>query len=370
MTKGLAAIFNIPVRKFELELLPLPEVEDGGILVKNTSAVICGSDLHTWRGDDDNPPNKRYILGHEFTGIVHSLGKKISKDSYGRSLKEGDRIVFPFFNPCHRCYQCVRGEHHACPNRSRRSIVGVEKYPYCDGGMAEYYYLPNGHYVFKVPDDLPDIALPSVNCALSQVIFGIQRANFNFGDSVVVQGAGGLGIFATAVASNSGASQVIVIDSQKSRLDFALKCGATSVISFSDYPTQHERVQRVSELTDKQGADIVIEVAGVPSATEEGLDMVRLNGTYIDIGNISGGTLNLPANKIIVKQTKWIGVQHYNPWIIESALQFLSRTKNVFPLIDLISDEFPLEKIDEAFEFAEWQGKQKGSDAKRVALKC
>ena len=108
----------------------------------------------------------------------------------------------------------------------------------------------------------------------------------------------------------------------------------------------------------------------MPSATEEGLDMVRLNGTYIDIGNISGGTLNLPANKIIVKQTKWIGVQHYNPWIIESALQFLSRTKNVFPLIDLISDEFPLEKIDEAFEFAEWQGKQKGSDAKRVALKC
>tara|TARA_Y100000590_G_scaffold462943_1_gene628407 strand:+ start:23421 stop:24533 length:1113 start_codon:yes stop_codon:yes gene_type:complete len=370
MIKGLTTVFTEPKRAFELEILPVPEIEDSGILVKNTAAVICGSDLHVWRGDDDIPPPNKYIMGHEFTGVVHSMGKKVSKDSYGRPLKEGDRIVFPFFNPCHRCYQCIRGEHHACPNRTRRSMVGVEKYPYCDGGMAEYYYLPNGHYVFKAPDDLPDIALPSVNCALSQVVFGLKRANFSFGDSVVIQGAGGLGIFATAVASNSGASQVIVIDSQKSRLDLALKCGATSVISFSDYPDQIDRIEKVKELTYRQGADMVVEVAGVPAATYEGLDMVRINGTYLDIGNISGGSLNLPANKIISNQTKWIGVMHYDPWVIEASLQFLSRTKNKFPLIDILSDEFPLEKINDAFEFAEWQGKEKGSDAKRVVLKC
>src|SRR5204862_384624 len=132
-----------------------------------------------------------------------------------------DRVPVPFFNPCNRCYWCVRGEHHACPSRQRRSVqFNLDQYPYCDGGYAEYYFLPPGHYVFKVPDVLPDEAIPPVNCALCQVLHGLEYAEMKFGDVVVIQGAGGLGIYAAAVAAEKGASKVISIDGQKHRLAF------------------------------------------------------------------------------------------------------------------------------------------------------
>ena len=369
MPQGLTTVFTEPGKPFELETLPTPEIETGGILIKNTDAVVCGSDLHVWRGDGDGPPlSKRRILGHEFTGVVHSLGNGINTDSLRRPLKEGDRVAFPFFFPCNRCYHCIRGEHHACTFRSRRNMVGLDDYAYCDGGMAEYFYLQPGHYAYKVPDELPSQAVPAVNCALAQVLFGLERVGVAFGDTVVVQGAGGLGIYATAVAAERGASQIIVIDGQQSRLDRAIKCGATSTISMNEYPTPESRVERVHELTRGIGADVVVEVVGIAAATYEGLDMVRINGSYLDIGNIGGGNLTLPAGKVIGNQTKWVGTVHYNPWVIEAALQFLVKTKDKYQLMDVVSDTFALHQVNEAFEFAEWQGKDTGTQAQRVAL--
>ncbi len=150
MPRGLTAVLNQPGKPLELETLPTPEVEPGGMLIKNTAAAICGSDLHYWRNDSNyKGPDMRRVPGHEFTGVVHSLGKGVTTDSLRRPLKEGDRVAFPFFNPCNRCYWCVRGEHHACPHRQRKSKqFTLNEYPYCDGGYAEYYYLPPGHYVF------------------------------------------------------------------------------------------------------------------------------------------------------------------------------------------------------------------------------
>ena len=170
MPKGLTVVLNQPGKPLELETLPTPDIDPGGILIRNTAAAICGSDLHYWRNDGDyKGPDLRRVPGHEFTGVVHSLGRGVETDSLRRPLKEGDRVAFPFFNPCNRCYWCVRGEHHACPHRTRRSMqYNLDQYPYCDGGYADYYYLPPGHYVFKVPDVLPDEAIPPVNCALCQ----------------------------------------------------------------------------------------------------------------------------------------------------------------------------------------------------------
>ncbi|MCY4475854.1 MAG: alcohol dehydrogenase catalytic domain-containing protein [Chloroflexi bacterium] len=367
MPNGRVAVFTTSGVPFDVVELPTPEIEPGGLLVKNTHAVICGSDLHGWRGDGDVPiPPIRRLTGHEFTGVVHSFGEGVGTDSMRRPLREGDRVAFPFFNPCNRCYMCVRGEHHACPHRGR--WYTLEEHPYCDAGMADYYYLPPGHYVFKVPDELPTIAVPPVNCALSQVLFGLERAKMGFGDTVVIQGAGGLGIYATAIASEKGASSVIVIDGQQPRLDLAMKCGATDTVSMTDYPTPESSVERVKELTHGVGADVVVEVVGIASATLEGLDMVRVNGKYIDIGNIGGGSIEFPAAKIIGNQTQWLGTVHYDPWIIEEALQFLVRVQDRIPVADVVSHQFPLEQINEAFEFAEWHGREGGTTANRVAL--
>ena len=371
MPKGLTAVLNQPGKPLELETLPTPEIEPGGLLVKNTAAAICGSDLHYWRNDDRySGPDLRRVPGHEFTGVVHSLGRGVETDSLRRPLREGDRIAFPFFNPCNRCYWCVRGEHHACPHRNRRSLqFNLDQYPYCDGAYAEYYYLPPGHYVFKVPDALPDEAIPPVNCALSQVLHGLEHANMKFGDVVVLQGAGGLGLYAAAVAAEKGASRIISIDGQAGRLEMARKCGATDVIDLGELRTPEARVARVRELTDGRGADVVMELVGVAAATLEGLDMVRINGTFVDIGNIIPDTVTMPAEKVIRRQITWIGLMHYNPWIIPAALDFLVRTRDRYPLSRVVSHSFALGDINRAFECAEWQGKHTGTAATRVILK-
>ena len=312
MPRGLTAVLNQPGKPLELETLPTPEVEPGGVLIKNTAAAICGSDLHYWRNDNNyKGPDMRRVPGHEFTGVVHTLGKGVTTDSLRRPLKEGDRVAFPFFNPCNRCYWCMRGEHHACPHRHRKSQqFTLNEYPYCDGGYAEYYYLPPGHYVFQVPDVLPDEAIPPVNCALCQVLHGLEYSDMKFGDTVVIQGAGGLGIYAAAVAAEKGASKVISIDKQTPRLAMAKNCGATHVIDMNELPTPEERVQRVKDLTDGRGADVVVEVVGIAAATLEGLDMVRFNGTFVDIGNIIPAPITMPATKVITQQIKLNGLMH------------------------------------------------------------
>ena len=174
----------------------------------------------------------------------------------------------------------------------------LNEYPYCDGGYAEYYFLPPGHYVFKVPDVLPDDAIPPVNCALCQVLHGIEYAEMKFGDVVVIQGAGGLGIYAAAVAAEKGAvARSSRSTASRTRLALARQCGATDVIDMNEYPTPEARVARVKELTDGRGADIVVEVVGIAAATVEGLDMVRLNGKYVDIGNIVPQPVTLPRHQ-------------------------------------------------------------------------
>jgi threonine dehydrogenase-like Zn-dependent dehydrogenase len=186
---------------------------------------------------------------------------------------------------------------------------------------------------------------------------------------VVIQGAGGLGVYAAAVAAEKGASKVVSIDRQPLRLDLARQCGATDIIDMNDLETPEARVQRVKDLTDGRGADVVVEVVGVAAATVEGLDMVRFNGKFIDIGNIVPQAVSFPATKVITQQIHWTGLMHYNPWIMPAALDFLVRTKDKYPLSRVVSHSFPLADVNKAFAFAEWQGKGAGTAATRVILK-
>jgi threonine dehydrogenase-like Zn-dependent dehydrogenase len=340
---------------------PLPPVEEGGILVKVTAAGICGSDLHYWRGEMRPLIAGRpgpFILGHELTGVVYALGRGVATDSLGRPLKEGDRVVFPYFFPCRRCYLCTRGELNLCPQRFRfrRSI---EEYPYCNGGFADYFYLFPGHFVFKAPDDLSDEALTPLNCALAQVVYGLQKGGVRMGDAVVIQGAGGLGLYAVAVAKEMGAGLVIAIDGVPARLEMAKQCGADYVLDITQLQDPQERVARVKELTGyRGGADVVVEVVGYPQVVPEGLEMLRRGGTYVEIGNIwPGSTVTLDMSRILFGTTTIVPTAHYDPYVLVQALDFLTRTKDKYPLTRIASHKFPLERIAEAFEVAEWRGR-------------
>ncbi len=357
---GRAAVFLDTGKPFELREYPLPDPEPDAIVVRVTSAGICGSDLHVWRGDirlSMMGPGPR-ILGHEMTGRVAKLGAGVTTDSLGRPLKEGDRIVYPYFFPCRRCYQCLRGEFAACLTKYPPPPIADIPPHFC-GAYAEYFYMRTAAFVFKVPDDLSDEMVTPVNCALSEVIFALHKTGIRLGDTVVIQGAGGLGVNATAVARAMGAGTIVVIDGLPERLKLAKECGADVLIDINEAKTPQDRIAQVMGLTGGRGADLACEFVGLPTAIPEGLAMVRSGGTYLEVGNISlGQTTTIDPSQLVWFNKRVVAVSMYDPWVLPVALDFLQRNRSRFPLAQLVSHKYPLERIGDAFQQAEWEGKQ------------
>lgn len=354
-----AAVFFGPGKPFEIKDVPIPEVEPEGVLIRVTVANICGSDLHFWRGDAPlKYPEDGWIYGHEMTGRVARLGSRIKTDSLGRPLKEGDRVAYTYFYPCGRCYACLNKEPAACPNKIERPL-GPSAFPHLHGAFADHYYLRPGGAIFKVPDGLTDESVAGVNCALSQVIYGLHVAGLHFGDSVVIQGAGGLGVQAAAVAKDMGAAAVIVVDQIPGRLELARAFGADRTLNLKDVPDRKERLKLVRQWTGGVGADVACDFVGFPAVIPEGLDMLRSGGTYLEVGTISrGAKVELEPSLLVWGSKKMVGVIQYDPWVIPRALDFLVRTKDRWPWGRILSHKYPLEKINEAFAASEWHNKE------------
>ena len=274
-------------------------------------------------------------------------------------MKEGDRVVFSYFTPCHRCYHCIRGQYTDCPANSG-GLKSVDEYPYCNGGFAEYYYLRPGTFVFKVGDTLSDEALTPVNCAMTTVMAALERSRMRTGDAVVIQGAGGLGLYATLYARERGAGLIISIDGQPARLELARECGADYTINVNEITESQDRIDRVKELCGtRDGADVVVEVAGFPEVVVEGLEMVRRGGTYVEVGNISKGSMvELDFNRILHGIKYIVPTAFYEPWLLPVAVELLERTKDRYPIARLVSHSFALDDINEAFRQSEWMRKE------------
>jgi threonine dehydrogenase-like Zn-dependent dehydrogenase len=185
------------------------------------------------------------------------------------------------------------------------------------------------------------------------MIYGLHQAGITYGDTVVVQGAGGLGINAIAVAREMGAGNIIVIDGVEERLNMAREFGADHLISMNEHPSPAKRIKRIGELTGGKLADLVVELTGVPEAIAEGLSMTTFGGTYLVIGNVSlNTTVEIDPFNIVFFSRKIIGVAAYDKWAIPRALEFLSKNTAKYPFHRLISHKFPLEEINEAFRLA------------------
>src|SRR5215207_2353353 len=278
---GRAAAFYGAGKPIEIKEYPVPEPGPGAALVKISLANVCGSDLHSWRGDIDYAKRGRALprhLGHEGTGRIAALGEGVSRDSNGEPLDVGDRVVFAYFFPCGRCRACLKGKDYACPQRASHLVQSCDEAPYFKGTFGDYFYLYPNHTVFKVPDELSDELVVGLNCAMAQVTAGLDLASVAVGENVVIQGAGGLGLYAIAVARERGAGQIIVVDAVPERLEVATMFGADEVLDIRDLPEVNQRVRRVKELTAGWGADVALELAGFPRVTEEGIQMLGAGG--------------------------------------------------------------------------------------------
>ena len=351
---GRAAIYKGLGHPMEIKEYPVLEPEPGAIVIKVSRTNICGSDLHMWRGDIDLASSGAplpAILGHEMTGTVAKLGEGVLADSAGDPLAVGDRVVYRYFYPCGRCRACLRGQDAHCPIAPLAVVSPCEEPPHFFGAYAEYYYLRPNHTVFKVPDNVTDDMVAPANCALSEVIYGLERVGFTFGETIAIQGAGGLGIYATAVAKEMGAEKVIVIDGIDERLELAKAFGADELIDLRELKTPVERMLKVKELTGGWGADVVAELVGFPHVIPEGIDMLGNGGRYLEIGNVSfGPTVEFEPFNIVMNNKSIIGVSLYTAEALKKALDFLSRAKDRYPFEKILARTYPLEEINEAFE--------------------
>lgn len=352
---GQAWVFIGPGKPFELRRFPIPDVEPGAILVRVTIASICGSDLHGWHGR--TPRSGPTIMGHEMTGRVERLGALVKTDSAGAPLAEGDRIVYSYFYPCGRCEPCrAHDAHHCVARRIGAGRSRSDELPHFTGAYAEYYYLRPGHYVLRTPDALSDLVVAPLNCALAQVIYGFHQVGLAPGETVVVQGAGGLGLFASAVARERGASRVVVLDRRADRLELARRFGADHVVDVDSFGSADERARAVRDLTGG-GGHVVAELTGHPGALAEGLAMARPEGRYLVIGNITTGT-TIPFDPawLVHWNRRMVGVGGYQAWALRRGLELLERTRDRYPFEAILSRRFELARIDEAFQHAD-QGK-------------
>jgi L-iditol 2-dehydrogenase len=346
----------------------VPDPEPGAILVRLTRAGVCGSDLHIWRGEMKEvygSPPKDVTFGHEMCGRVERLGAGVTTDSLGQPLAEGDRVVYLYVFPCGRCRVCVHDEMGNCPRKGRANRVAGTP-PYFNNAYGDFYYLRPNHHVFKVPPELSDDIVTPVNCALSQVLYSLRRAGFGAGQTLVVQGAGGLGINAIGVARDMGADRIIAIDRIPTRLELARAFGADHALSMAELTTPAQRIDAVLALTDGYGADVVADFVGYPDVIPEGLKMVRSGGTYLEIGSIApGNVFSYDATALLRANTRIVATVNYSPWALDDALKFVRRNLTRFPFERIVSHVFPLERIGDAFRQADWQRRE--GDALGVA---
>jgi L-iditol 2-dehydrogenase len=336
----------------EVRELPIPRLERGALLVKIEAATICGSDVHVWDGSLGAggvraivPP---VVPGHEMSGVVVAMENDDIGYVGGGTVTLGDRIVFTV-GRCGTCYYCaVAGQPSLCENR-RHYGTNCETHPYLVGAFSEYCYVYPSSYKIKVPSNVRPEWASAGSCALRTIVAAYERlGRIEPWQTVVIQGSGPLGLFATALAKRSGAEKIIMVGAPESRLELARAWGATDVVSVQELPDPAERVEAVRALTDGHGAEIVQEWSGARSAFVEGIDMVRRGGRYLVGGQVGPHTVEFRPNRIMKDHLNVIGSMsaaepHY--W---KAMQFLSQCQDEFDFDRILGARYGLADVTAA----------------------
>jgi threonine dehydrogenase-like Zn-dependent dehydrogenase len=311
---------------FDVEEFVVPDPAPGGLLLRQELAGICGTDLHNWQNGIKTPT----LLGHEAVGIIEKLGAGTTHDILGNPIKEGDRIVF-----------------HPRNNGVAYGFRGPDQ-PFT-GGFADYIHLsePNSCIIkSNVPPKVGVLAEP-----FTVGVHSVMRANVQLGDTVIVQGAGAIGLMTLACAKLSGAAKLIIIGGPAPRLELAKRLGADITIDIGEVPDVEERKALVmSHTTRGKGADVVFECAGFLPAFPEGLSYVKEDGVFVEVGHfVDIGTVVVNPHQHFLRpnlrlEGVW-GSRHHH-FIRGMALL----ENNELPFADMVSHVLPLEATRAGFD--------------------
>jgi threonine dehydrogenase-like Zn-dependent dehydrogenase len=279
--KALAAV-TVQPNVLELRDLDIPAIGDDEALVRIEACGICGTDYEWFRGD----LRIAYpvILGHEPLGVIEAIGLEASR-RWGVQL--GDRVAVRSQYRCGRCQVCRDGQGEACPYRGGFGSTSLERPPGLWGGYAEYLYLPPGAVVHPMDRSLPPEVAVMFNPLGAGFAWAVDAAGLQPGDSIAILGPGQRGLYAVIAAREAGASRVIVTGLHRDahKLALARELGADVTI---DVDAQ-DAVQRVMELTGRQGLDVVLDTTPyAANAVAQAVRMVKEQGTVV-VAGLKGG---------------------------------------------------------------------------------
>ena len=336
--------FNQPLVMREFEI---PSLQEGEVLIKLEAAGVCGSDVHMLRGEDPRTPLP-IILGHEGVGrILEVKGEKRTVE--GELLKSGDLILWNRGVSCHRCFHCaVLNEPALCKNRKVYGINRSSKVaPYVNGCYSQEMLLTADTDIFKVTAEVDPAILVSASCSGATVAHAFDLHRPDFGDTVLIQGPGPLGVYAVAFAKQLGAQEIIVIGGSENRLQTCREFGATLTLNRRELSLE-DRKQAIMDKTRGRGVDFVIEAVGDPSAVHEGIKLVRSGGAYVSIGfsqppgNCQIDFFQEVVSKNLKIQGVWVsGTRH--TW---QAMKLVLERPELFAR--MITHRFSLEQANEA----------------------
>ena len=340
--------FNEPL---SIETADISAPEPGAMVVRVTHGGVCGTDVHLHHGNLKIPTP--VILGHEGIGTIEALGEGVTVDFDGTPLRVGDTVAWMSSIPCGHCYWCtIEHEPTLCETRKVYGInQAFDVWPHLSGSWADAIYLQPGSTIFRLPDGVTPLQAIALGCAAPTAVHGVlDIMRIGFGDTVVVQGAGPVGLAAAMYAHYSGASKVIVVGGPASRLELAREIGVGHLhLDIFDGSTTEDRLQRIlDETRGRRGADVVLECTGVPTAVAEGLEMVRKNGQYLVLGQYTDrGETPINPHVITRKQLHVHGSWTFGPSQYAKYIQTLPELAARFDLEKLVTT-YPLADANDA----------------------
>ena len=311
-----------------IESAQQPEPGSGEALIKVEHVTLCGTDLHIW--EDDYTSDLPLVQGHEIAGTVVELGAGVT------GLSPGERVAVDPLISCGECRACRRGRANVCPNLV---VLGC----YCDGGFAEYLSV-SVDKLHPLPENLPTDLGPVAEPA-AIALEAITRGRAKGGDTVLILGAGPIGLLTTLALHDLGA-RVVTADTITDRLDMACSMGSDHTLLIDPrqpFPTSALAAMIGDEAPD--GPDLVIEATGVPDSLENALRAVAPAGRVVQVG-ISARPTNFPLNLVPFKEIDLLGSRN-SQGLIPEALDLIVRHQDT--VRSLLTHRFDVSDLDAAF---------------------
>jgi threonine dehydrogenase-like Zn-dependent dehydrogenase len=327
---------------YRLETVETPRANEGEMILKVEACGVCAGDVKAYGGassfwgGDGNPPYIKapMIPGHEFIGTVVEIGLKVKGE-----WKLGDRICPEQIVPCGECVFCKTGRHWMC---EKHDLYGFQNNT--NGGMAEYVRLTKESLNYLVPNDMPiekAVLIEPYGCSFHCV----QRANIGNTDVVVLSGAGTLVLGMVGAIKQRNPKTFIVLDMKDERLAKAKEFGADLALN----PGKENVIKKIKEMTAGYGCDVYIEATGHPSSVQQGLEMIRKMGTFVEF-SVFGDLVKVDWSIISDRKELNLFGSHLSPYCYDTVIEWIGNGK--LPTDGVVTHKFPMGSWKEAFHLA------------------